>query len=256
MCTNIQFGNKYYIGCDHPPPLDVMSELRGQSRICVEISLCVVPDASTACCVCSEFIRLLPNNFSWSLHLACSSKVVSISDIWGLRCSYVTRIVTWLGLPNTDRLEGTIQAHSVPLILWKRVKTCFGLRHSCLFAELSSLLLIESAEYFTAQKAFPEHKCAPCGLNFLLSPLLLAGIWVVGLLESGKWREKINPVAHLELIIPCLLPGSLDQKSIFGSSNVRRVNSLELFPPRVVSQAECAMWGGGFTHAVFRKGYC
>lgn len=129
MCTITQFGHNYYIVCDHPPPLDVMSELLGQGRIGVEISVCVVPDASTAICVCSEFIRLLPNNFSWSLHLACSSRVVSISDIWCLRCSLAHHMdchgsshapwhITYPGLTNTEVLTGWKEPSNLTLFLW------------------------------------------------------------------------------------------------------------------------------------------
>lgn len=208
MCRNTQFGNKFYIVCDHPPPVDVMLELLGQGRFCVAISLCVVPDASIAICVCSEFISFLPNNFSWSLHLACCSRVVSISDTWclGAPISHGLWRILAYQIQSVDGLERAIQAHSVPLILQKGMKTCFGFRHSSLFAEVSSPLLIQSAKYFIVQKAFLEHRCAPCGLNYPIGLLLMARICVFGLLESWKWTEKINLGAPLELIIWCLPP--------------------------------------------------
>lgn len=80
----------------------------------------------------------------------------------------------------------------------KEGENMFGLRQTGLFAEVSSSLLIQAAEYFTAQKAFSEYKCAPCGLNLPVSMLLMADIWVVGLLElllqllkdlENEWRK-------------------------------------------------------------------
>lgn len=74
--TDTKSGIKCCIVCHHPPPVDVMSELLHQGRICVEISLCVVPDAFTTICVCSEFSRLLPRIFPEVCILAVAQRVV------------------------------------------------------------------------------------------------------------------------------------------------------------------------------------
>lgn len=194
--TDTKSGIKCCVVCDHPPPVDVMSELLHQGRICVEISLCVVPDAFTTICVCSEFSRLLPRIFPEVCILAVAQRVVRYVMLkvllYHMDCD--------ASRPTKYRvLEGAIQAHSVPPILegdnmvWPQTLLPF--------CRSSSPLLIQSAEYFTAQKTFSEHKCAPWTSHGSVAD----GCWVVGLLESWKWPEKVN-LAHLELIIRCLLP--------------------------------------------------
>jgi len=78
------------------------------------------------------------------------------------------------------------------------VKTCSGLRQPGIFIEVSSPLLIQAAEYFSAQKAFPEYKCAPLCVNLPIGMLLMADILVFGLLGlllqlfkglGNRWRK-------------------------------------------------------------------
>lgn len=258
MCTSTQFGNKSYIVCDHPPRVDVMSELLCQGRIGVEILVCVVPDAI---CVCSEFIRLLPSNFSWSLHLACSSRIVSISDIWGLRCSQarITWIVTYPGLPNRKCCQvGKNHPRSLcSSDTLKEGENIFWLQTVWLFCRSFFTFTHSICRVFHSTKSLSWTQMCPLWSE--LSHQYVAGGWYLGCWFAGilemSGEDKPGGPSWASHSMPTT-EGGIEQKSLFASSNLRRRNSLELLLLWVVSQAECEMWRRDFTHAVFRKGYC
>lgn len=244
--TDTKSGIKCCVVCDHPPPVDVMSELLHQGRICVEISLCVVPDAFTTICVCSEFSRLLPRIFPEVCILAVAQRVVRYVMLkvllYHMDCD-VSR-------PTKYRvLEGAIQAHSAPLILegekmvWPQTLQPFC-RSFFTFTHSICRVFHGTKSLFWTQM---------CPLNFTwVCCWWLLDCWFAGILEMARegkpgpsWANNSMPTAK----------GGIEQKGIFDNSNVRRANSLELFLPWVVSQAECVMWCRGFAHAVCRKGY-
>lgn len=123
---------------------------------------------------------------------------MNISDIWPLRLSWAHWTLYWVdvtcpGLPNRKCWQVgkiTICTHSIPLIFWKKAKTCFGLIQCGLFSRSFFILTYSSHWVFHSTKGFSSIQMCPLWLKRAFD-YVADDLWVGLLLELLSQSLKI-----------------------------------------------------------------